>query len=252
MQPTPANTLVVIPTRMAAMRLPGKPLADICGEPMIVRVWRRAIDAGVGPVLVAAAEDVIAQAVAAAGGDAILTDPALASGTDRVAAAVAMRDPDRRFRFVINLQGDLPTIRPSDIRDCLKPLAATQADIATLAAEIRDPEELENTNVVKAYVDLESAETAVADDFRREPGRIRPQWHHIGIYAYRRGVLERFVSLPPSASEVERRLEQLRAMDAGMTIAVQRVDLAPFGVDTPADLDRARAAVKAELSAAGG
>lgn len=246
--PHPANTIIVIPARMASTRLPGKPLADIAGEPMIVHVWRRAVAAAAGAVLVAAAEAEIAEAVQGAGGDAVVTDPGLASGSDRVAQAVAMRDPHRRFAFVVNLQGDLPAIDPAAIPACLAPLADPGVDIATLASEIRDPDEAASPSVVKAIAALDGRRPfALAEDFRRridDPAG-GPHWHHIGIYAYRRQALERFVSLPPSRLEKERQLEQLRALAAGLRIAVARVDRAPFGVDTPADLERARAALGA-------
>jgi len=255
-RPHPDNTLIVIPSRMGATRLPGKALADIAGAPMIVQVWRRARASQAGQVLVAAAEEEIAAAVRAAGGDAVLTDPDLLSGTDRVAQAVGLRDPQRRFEFVVNLQGDLPTLDAAAIDICLAPLEDETVDIATLASEILDAEEALNPNVVKAIADLGfDRPVAVASDFRRDIDgddagphsgpHSGPHWHHIGIYAFRRAALERFVLLPPSERERSHRLEQLRALDAGMTIAVARVDTAPFGVDTPADLERARAAIEA-------
>ncbi len=247
-RPSPDNTLIVIPSRMASTRLPGKPLATIDGEAMIVQVWRRACVSGAGAVLVAAAEEEIAAAVRAVGGDAVLTDPDLLSGTDRVAQAVGLRDPERRFSFIVNLQGDLPTLDPEAIGACQAPLGDQNVDIATLACEIRDNEEALNPNVVKAVADLgPDHPTAMARDFRRDidPADAGPHWHHIGIYAFRRMALERFVLLGPSEREQARRLEQMRALDAGMTIAVARVDTAPFGVDTPADLERARATIKA-------
>jgi 3-deoxy-manno-octulosonate cytidylyltransferase (CMP-KDO synthetase) len=247
-RPRPDTTLIVIPSRMASTRLPGKPLADIAGEAMIVQVWRRARDSGAGTVLVAAAEEEIAAAVRAAGGEAVLTDPDLLSGTDRVAQAVGLRDPERRFGFIVNLQGDLPTLDPAAIGACLAPLADPHIDIATLASEIRDPAEALNRNVVKAIADFApDRPVAVATDFRRDIDSAEngPYWHHIGIYAFRRTALERFVLLEPSEREKSRRLEQMRALDAGMTIAVARVDSAPFGVDTPADLERARATLVA-------
>jgi 3-deoxy-manno-octulosonate cytidylyltransferase (CMP-KDO synthetase) len=250
-RPHPDNTLIVIPSRMGATRLPGKALADIAGEPMIVQVWRRARASQAGQVLVAAAEAEIAAAVRAAGGDAVLTDPDLLSGTDRVAQAVGLRDPQRRFEFIVNLQGDLPTLDAAAIGICLAPLEDETVDIATLASEILDAEEARNPNVVKAIAGLGfDHPVAMASDFRRDIDddagpHSGPHWHHIGIYAFRRAALERFVLLPPSEREKSRRLEQLRALDAGMTIAVARVDTAPFGVDTPADLERARAAIEA-------
>jgi 3-deoxy-manno-octulosonate cytidylyltransferase (CMP-KDO synthetase) len=250
-RPHPDNTLIVIPSRMTSTRLPGKPLADIAGEAMIVQVWRRARESGAGAVLVAAAEEEIATAVRAAGGDTVLTDPDLLSGTDRVAQAVGLRDPDRRFGFIVNLQGDLPTLEPAAIGACLAPLADPHIDIATLASEIRDAEEARNPNVVKAIADLgPDRPVAMATDFRRDVDDTSggTLWHHIGIYAFRRAALERFVLLAPSEREKARRLEQMRALDAGMTIAVAHVDSAPFGVDTPADLERARATIEAASS----
>ncbi len=237
------DAIILVPARMGSSRLPGKPLADIAGVPMIVHVLRRAEEAGVGPVLVAAAEEAIAEAVRAAGGEAVLTDPDLPSGSDRIAAALAAHDPQRRHGIVINLQGDLPTIDPANIRRCAEALRDTGADIATLAAEIRDPEEAANPNVVKALAPLDRKPVALAEDFVRElpEDAEGPFFHHVGIYAYRRPALERFVSLPPSERERERKLEQMRALDNGMTIAVARVEEAPFGVDAPEDLERARA-----------
>lgn len=241
--PGSSNTIIIVPARMASTRLPGKPLAEICGEPMIVHVWRRALEAEVGPVLVAAAEQEIVDVVLAAGGEAVLTDPDLPSGSDRIAAALKSRDPDRHYRFVINLQGDLPLMDPQSIRRCLAPLANNEIQISTLAAEITDDEEVANRDVVKAIAEWGTgASFAMARDFvRRLPaGAVGPFWHHIGIYAYRRSALEEFVALPVSARERARKLEQMRALDNAMPIAVVRVDTIPFGVDTPADLSRAR------------
>ncbi|MDH3740110.1 MAG: 3-deoxy-manno-octulosonate cytidylyltransferase [Hyphomicrobiales bacterium] len=241
--PDTSNTIVIVPARMSSTRLPGKPLADICGQPMIVHVWRRAIEAGVGPVLVAVAEQEIVDVVAAAGGDAVVTDPDLPSGSDRICAALQARDPNRQFRFIINLQGDLPLMDPKSISQCLAPLANEGMQISTLAAEITDREEIANPDVVKALADFTpGSDVAVAQDFVRQvpEDASGPFWHHIGIYAYRREALEAFVGLPVSPRERERKLEQMRAMDNGLPIAVVRVDTIPFGVDTPADLDRAR------------
>jgi 3-deoxy-manno-octulosonate cytidylyltransferase (CMP-KDO synthetase) len=238
------NPLVVIPARLAATRLPGKPLADIHGQPMIVHVWRRAMAAGVGPVLVAAQEPEIARAVEAAGGDARLTRADHPSGSDRVFEAVQAADPQGRHDVVVNLQGDLPTLDPTLLARVLAPLADPAVDIATLAAEIREPAESDDPNVVKVVA-------ALADDRRiaralyftraRCPTGEGPLFHHIGIYAYRRAALGRFVALPPSALERREKLEQLRALEAGMRIEVALVDTVPLGVDTPADLARARA-----------
>lgn len=237
------NTIVVIPARMASARLPGKPLADINGEPMIVHVWRRAIEANVGQVLVAAAEAAIADAVRSHGGDAIVTDPAHPSGTDRIAEALRLRDPQGRFRFVVNLQGDLPAIDALSVQRCLAGLINEQADISTIAARIEDAEDIVNPHIVKAIAPLgEEREVAFARDFvrRLQPEHQPPCWHHIGVYAYRRAALERFVALPVSPREAERSLEQMRALDNGMRIVVVRVDAVPVGVDTPAGLEMAR------------
>ncbi len=241
--PNPNNTIVIIPARMASTRLPGKPLADICGMPMIAQVWQRGIEAKIGKVLVAAGEDEIASAIRKVGGDAILTDANLPSGSDRVAQALNMRDPDRQFEFIVNLQGDLPTIDPKAIRACLGAFLTYDADITTLVAKIDNEEELSNPNVVKAMTKFaQGASTAIATDFVREiPDQTPPPfWHHIGIYGYRREALEKFIGLPVSAREKSRSLEQMRALDNQMTIAVSRVDVVPFGVDTPQDLAIAR------------
>jgi 3-deoxy-manno-octulosonate cytidylyltransferase (CMP-KDO synthetase) len=237
------NTIVVIPARMASTRLPGKPLADIHGLPMILHVWKRAVEANVGQVLVAAAEIEIAEAVRQHGGDAIVTDPAHPSGSDRIAEALQLRDPEGRFGFVVNLQGDLPTIDPLSVQRCLAGLVNEQADISTIAARIEDQADVDNPNIVKAIAPLSAErEVAFARDFLRQvgPDHPPPHWHHIGVYAYRRPVLERFVSLPVSEREAGRRLEQMRALDNGMRIVVVRVDTVPLGVDTPAELETAR------------
>jgi 3-deoxy-manno-octulosonate cytidylyltransferase (CMP-KDO synthetase) len=243
----PRNPIVMVPARLASTRLPNKPLADIHGAPMIVHVWRRAVEADVGPVVVACAEEAIAEAVTAAGGQAVLTDPAHASGSDRIFEALIAVDPQGRHDAVVNLQGDLPTLDPLLVRAVLRPLAEGPADIATLVVEIREPEERRNPNVVKAAVSFApGASIARALYFSRCPvpwdgdDPARPLYHHIGIYAYRRAALERFVALPPSPLEQRERLEQLRALEAGMRIDVARVDTLPLGVDTPADLERAR------------
>lgn len=237
------NTIVVIPARMASTRLPGKPLADIHGLPMIVHVWRRAMEAKVGQVLVAAAENEIAEVVKAHGGDAIVTDPNLPSGSDRIAAALRMRDSRGKYEFVLNLQGDLPVIDPLAIQRCLAGLTNEAVDISTIAAPIADPADVANPNIVKAIAPLSGErEVAFARDFVRRigPEHAPPYWHHIGLYAYRREALERFVALPVSRREEERRLEQMRALDNGMKIAVVRVDTVPLGVDTAAELEIAR------------
>ncbi len=235
--------VVVIPARMASSRLPGKPLADICGSPMIVHVWRRAREADVGPVVVACAEQEIADAIIAAGGDAVLTRPDHPSGSDRVREAVGKCGLSSEL--IINLQGDLPTIDPADIRSLVSALSSARADvdIATLVTEIRTDEEARDPNVTKAVVAFAPGiDIAPALYFSRLPVPFgdAPRYHHIGIYAYRRQALERFVALPPSVLEKSERLEQLRALEAGMTILARRVDSVPLGVDTPAQLAEAR------------
>lgn len=240
----PSNPIVLIPARMASTRLPGKPLADIHGEPMIVHVWRRAMEADIGPVAVAAGEPEIVAAVEKAGGRAILTRTDLPSGSDRIYEAVSLLDPDRNHDAVINLQGDLPTLEAGPIRACYAALADPAVDIATLMVEITRDEERDDPNVVKAVVELSAgARRGRALYFSRAtaPWGDGPLFHHIGIYAYRRAALERYVSLPPSALEQRERLEQLRALAFGMRIDAAIVDAPPLGVDTPADLERARA-----------
>ncbi|GAB3128572.1 3-deoxy-manno-octulosonate cytidylyltransferase [Novispirillum itersonii] len=237
------SPLVVIPARMASTRLPGKPLADIAGAPMIVQVWRRAMEAAIGPVLVACAEPEIADAITAAGGQAVLTDPDLPSGSDRVWQAVLRFDPQARHDVIVNVQGDLPTLDPALVRAALEPLADPAVDLATLVAEITEPEERTNPNVVKAVTGLSRTDRqgrALYFTRATAPWGDGPLWHHIGLYAYRRSALERFVSLPPSPLEQREKLEQLRALENGMRLDCVRVDTVPLGVDTPADLEKAR------------
>lgn len=242
-----SNPILIIPARLGSTRLPNKPLADIHGTPMIVHVWRRACEAGVGRVLVAAAEQAIADAVIEAGGEAALTDPDLPSGSDRIAAALKLCDPGGRHDVVINLQGDLPTISPQHIRAALLGLGDPDAQIATLVTEITRLEERDDPNVVKAVVAFPAAQAggvaigrALYFSRATVPAGEGPLYHHIGLYAYRRAALSRFVALPPSTLEKRERLEQLRALEAGMQIAAVHVDSVPLGVDTQADLERAR------------
>jgi 3-deoxy-manno-octulosonate cytidylyltransferase (CMP-KDO synthetase) len=233
---------VLIPARMAATRLPGKPLADIGGEPMIVHVLRRAQEADIGPVIVATDAPEIAGAVEKAKGRAVLTRSEHASGSDRIFEALGKADPDRRAKLIVNLQGDLPTLDPKAVSAALKPLADTAVDIATLAAEIKVEGERSNPNVVKVVGTPIGPERLRALYFTRStaPWGEGPLYHHIGLYAYRRSALERFVSLPPSPLEQREKLEQLRALEAGMRIDVAIVDSVPLGVDTPEDLEKAR------------
>ena len=238
------NPIILIPARMASTRLPGKPLADIGGRPMIVRVMERAREAGIGPVAVACGDPEIAEAVRAAGGTAVMTDPALPSGSDRVHAALGTLDPEGRHDVVVNLQGDFPTIEAAQLRAVIGPLADPVVDIATLVAPIDTPEEAANPAAVKAAcVFAPGAMVAMALYFSRAqvPAGEGPLWHHIGIYAYRRAALDRFVTLPESPLERRESLEQLRALEDGMRIACTRIDHGPFGVDTAAELARARA-----------
>ena len=239
---TEPRTLVLIPARMASTRLPGKPLSDIAGLPMIVQVLRRAEAAGIGRVAVATDTPEIAAAVTAHGGEAVMTRADHASGSDRIYEALCKLDPRREAEFVVNLQGDFPTILPENIASVLGPLADPAVDIATLAAEIHTEEESLNPNVVKAVGSPIGPRRLRALYFTRAtaPWGDGPRYHHIGLYAYRRAALERFVSLAPSTLERQEKLEQLRALEAGMRIDVMIVDTVPRGVDTAADLETAR------------
>ena len=235
--------IVLIPARMAATRLPGKPLADIGGLPMIVRVLRQAERAGVGPVAVAAGDQVIVDVVEAAGGRAVLTDPALPSGSDRILAALNALDPERRHDVVINLQGDIPFADPGLVKKCAALLEEQpDCDISTIIVAKSAPDELRNPDVVKAIVSFgANPKAARALYFTRSTlYGDGPVWHHIGVYGYRRAALERFTAAPPSPLERREKLEQLRALEAGMRIDIALVDTPPLGVDTPEDLERAR------------
>jgi 3-deoxy-manno-octulosonate cytidylyltransferase (CMP-KDO synthetase) len=265
------SVLVVIPARMKATRLPGKPMTLIAGEPMIVQVWRRACEANVGDVIVACDGEEIATAIRAVGGVAVLTDPDLPSGSDRVWEAVSLieggiapystssltpsasgsREALRtgngiiaaRPDIIINLQGDLPTFEPRLLKELLAPLENPEVDIATLAAPITRAEEHENPSVVKAVIALENGKKsgrALCFSRAAVPHGEGVRYHHIGVYAYRRAALEKFVGLPPSPLELREKLEQLRALEAGLRIDVVVVDTVPLGVDTPEDLARAR------------
>lgn len=234
--------LVLIPARMAATRLPGKPLLDIAGQPMIVHVLRRAEEADIGRVAVATDAPEIAAAVKSAGGEVVMTRADHPSGSDRIFEAATTLDPQAKAGIVVNLQGDFPTITPDTIRAVLPPLGDDAVDIATLASRIHTEEEALNPNVVKAVGSPITAQRLRALYFTRAtaPFGDGPRYHHIGLYAYRRAALERFVGLPPSPLEQQEKLEQLRALEAGMRIDVSIVDTVPRGVDTPADLETAR------------
>lgn len=245
-----SNPIIVIPARMASTRLPGKPLADIAGKPMIVQVWNRAMESRLGRVVVAAAEEEIAIAIRNAGGEAVLTAPDLPSGSDRIWAALAAVDPDGCHDVIVNVQGDLPMLDPELIRVAADALTGTGADMSTLAAEITQDAERYDPNVVKAVIALSpNARQGRALYFTRAtaPYGDGPHFHHIGLYAYTRSALERFVSLPPSPLELREKLEQLRALEAGMNVEVAVVDTIPHGVDTPADLEKARLALSKRI-----
>jgi 3-deoxy-manno-octulosonate cytidylyltransferase (CMP-KDO synthetase) len=240
---TPSDTLILIPARMASVRLPGKPLADIAGAPMIVHVMRAAGAADAGAVVVATDSAEIAQAVTAAGGRAAMTRSDHASGSDRIFEALEAVDPDGRAKIVVNVQGDFPMLAPSDIRAALAPLSDPAVDIGTLAMEITEDAERDDPNVVKVIGSQIAPGHLRALYFTRAtaPTGPGPLYHHIGLYAYRRQALARFVSLPPSPLETRERLEQLRAMEAGMRIDVALTRNVIFGVDTPEHLEKARA-----------
>ncbi len=235
-------TLVLIPARLAATRLPGKPLADIAGEPMIAHVWRRAMEAEIGEVIVAADHARIAEAVTRLGGRAVLTRPDHPSGTDRIAEALAQVDPKRIHDRVVNLQGDLPTLAPRVVRQTLALLDDPDVAVGTAVAQITDDDEAKAASVVKMVGSAVGPARFRALYFTRAraPWGEGPLYHHIGLYVWRRAALERFVGLPPSPLERREKLEQLRALEAGMRIDAALVDDVPLGVDTPADLDRAR------------
>lgn len=242
-----SDPVILIPARMASTRLPGKPLADICGEPMIVHVWRRAQEAGIGPVIVATDTPEVIAAIERVGGIAIMTRADHPSGSDRIHEAVEAFDPEGRHDVIVNVQGDLPTIDPEAIAASVPPLADKGVDIATLITEIKREEEKTDPNVVKAIVSGIGPAHFRAHYFTRAtaPTGPGPLYHHIGLYAWRRSALQRFVTLKPSPLEIRERLEQLRALEAGMRIDAALVDDVPLGVDAPHDLERARAVIAA-------
>lgn len=241
---TAQNPIVLIPARMASTRLPNKPLAMIDGVPMIVRVWQCAVAADCGRVVVAAGDAAIGDVISQAGGEVVLTDPDLPSGSDRIHAALKAVDPEAAHDAIINLQGDLPTLDPALVKTTLATLEGH--DMSTLVAEIRDAAERDNPNVVKAVLSMTSQKTGRALYFTRAtaPSGDGPLYHHIGIYGYRRAALDKFVSLPPSPLEIRERLEQLRALEAGMSIAAAVVNTVPVGVDTADDLAHAERVVQ--------
>ncbi len=236
------KTAIFIPARMAAERLPGKPLADIHGLPMILHVWQRAVHADAGPVYVAAGDREIVDVVEKAGGKAILTDPKLPSGTDRVYAALEKIDPKGEVEIVVNIQGDQPTLDPEIVKAVLTPFENPVVDIATPVVFQEDGEAKKNQNVVKAILAVGEDKIHRALYFTRAHAPFFGEafYYHLGVYAYRRAALKKFVSLPPSALEKQEKLEQLRAMEAGLRIEAVEVNSIPVSVDTPADLEKAR------------
>jgi len=244
------KTLVLIPARMASTRLPGKPLADICGLPMIVQVAKRAREAAIGRIVVAVDHEDTYAAVANAGFEVVMTRRDHQSGSDRIYEALQVVDPEGRAEIIVNVQGDLPTIDPETIRASLRPLENPAVDIATLTVEIKDEEEKTAPSVVKVVGSAISDNRLRALYFTRTtaPYGNGPLYHHIGLYAYRRAALAKFVSLGPSPLELRESLEQLRALEAGMRIDVEIVDTIPLGVDTPADLEKARRILSAKAN----
>jgi 3-deoxy-manno-octulosonate cytidylyltransferase (CMP-KDO synthetase) len=250
-QPAAEKTLVMIPARMASTRLPNKPLADIAGLPMIIQVAKRAQEANVGRVVVAVDEQVVFDVVKSAGFDVVMTRQDHQSGSDRIFEALQKADPDKKSEFIINVQGDLPTIEAEVVRASLRPLLENAStDIATLTVEITDEHEKTNPNVVKIVGSPISATRLKALYFTRAtaPYGDGPLYHHIGLYTYRRAALEKFVALGQSPLELRERLEQLRALEAGMRIDAEIVHSIPLGVDTPADLEKARAILSSRQS----
>jgi 3-deoxy-manno-octulosonate cytidylyltransferase (CMP-KDO synthetase) len=242
----PQNPVLLIPARLASQRLPNKILADISGSPMILHVWRAATNSGLGPVVIAAADKEIVDVVEKAGGRAVLTDPNLATGSDRIFEALKQIDPSKKYDAVVNVQGDLPTLDPNTLRAAFQLLADPQTDIGTPVVEIKTKEELEAPQVVKAVVKFPpGAKSAQASTFTRNVGQLPgPHYHHIGLYAYRRAALEDFVQAPRAEAEKRESLEQLRALSIGLRIDAALVDTLPLGVDTPEDLEKARRLMK--------
>ena len=243
-----SDTIILIPARLAATRLPNKPLADLHGEPMIVHVWRRAMEARLGRVVVAAGDREIVEAIEAVGGEAVLTPADLASGTDRIYAALQLIDPEGSHQMIVNVQGDLPTLDPRLIRQACDALG--EADMSTLVAEISEPSECDNPNVVKVVLAAPGSSPyrrALYFSRANVPTGSAPRYHHIGLYVYSRAALDRFVALSPSPLEKSEKLEQLRALEDGFVIHAAIVDTVPLGVDAAEDLEKAREMLAAGL-----
>lgn len=240
--------IIIIPVRLKSTRLPEKPLQDICGKPMIQHVWEQAVSAQLGPVVVACDSEPVKSIIQNLGGTAVMTDPDLPSGSDRIYAALKSFDSDHQFNTIINLQGDLPNFPPKLLKETLPPLEESTVDIVTMATEIKSTEERDNPNVVKVVLAKNTERrSGRALYFSRHPipSGPGPHYHHVGIYTYRRTALERFIKLDPSPLEIQERLEQLRALEASMRIDAILIDQAPWGVDTPEDLERMRTLLKA-------
>ena len=249
MSALPKNPIILIPSRLAASRLPNKPLADIGGTPMILHVWRRAVAAEIGPVVVACGDREIAEVVERAGGQAVITAPDLPTGSDRIHAAITELDPGRAHDAVINVQGDMPMLDPAAIRLALAALDDPETDIATLASILEDPivAAQDHVNLVVAgFTDPSRPSRALYFSKALVPWGDGPHYEHVGLYAYRRAALERYVKLPRGVLEQRERLEQLRALEAGMRISVSLIDPAQHGgqVDVPSDLERVRLAMR--------
>jgi 3-deoxy-manno-octulosonate cytidylyltransferase (CMP-KDO synthetase) len=241
-------TLVLIPARLASTRLPGKPLVEIGGLPMIVQVIRRAEAAKLGPVWVATDDLAIKTAVEKAGGNAVMTRKDHVSGSDRIFEALRAIDPKKKAKIIVNVQGDLPTVEPATIRAAAKLVQDKAVDIGTVAAVIDNENDRVSPNIVKVIGSVAGKNRLHALYFTRAtaPSGDGPLYHHIGLYAYRRAALEKFVKLKPSNLEQRERLEQLRALEAGMRIDVAIVDAVPLGVDTRAELEKAREMLRAK------
>ena len=235
------KNLIIIPSRLESSRLPNKPLADINGEPMIVHVYKRAKEANIANVIVAAGNVEIKEVIENIGGEAILTSSNHESGSDRIFEALNIYDKESKFDNIINLQGDLPNIHKDALFKIISLLESNDADISTLGVKISSEEEFLNPNIVKAYI-KNISESNYVDDFDRrfDIGKEEFLYHHVGIYGYKRKALEAFVGFDQSKAEIERKLEQMRAIENGMKIVLGLIDELPISVDTQKDLEIAR------------
>lgn len=239
--------IILIPARMASQRLANKPLQDINGEPMVVHVWRRAMESNIGDVVVACDDEKVARAIQEQGGQAVLTNPDLPSGSDRIWQALQVVDSQGDYDFIVNLQGDLPNVPPRFLQKVLKPLQDETVDIGTLGVRFENEKDRQDPNQVKIVLSKEAGKTtgrALYFTRANAPYAAPDAYYHVGIYAYRRSALEKFINLPVSSLEAVERLEQLRALEAGMRIDVELVDQKPIGVDTLEDLEQVRHVMK--------